>query len=104
MVAEYFVVKKFRPALDATRGAETLPKTAPRIVPATIVIWLVASLVGYFVTWGIPSITALVVSFVLYIVAGKLGLVRGIGVVPTDNDASVGTAAGPRVEDAEIGR
>lgn len=92
MVAEYFVVKKFRPQLDATREAETLPKTAPRVVPATIVVWLIASVVGYFFTWGIPSITALVLSFVLYIVAGKLGLVRGIGEVATDNDTRVGSA------------
>lgn len=98
LLAEYFVVRRFRPALDATREAGTLPATAPRVVPATLVVWLVSSLVGYFVTWGIPSITALVLSFVLYVVAGKLGLVRGIGEVATDNDLPVGGAASPAVE------
>ena len=83
MIAEYFVVKKFRPDLEATRAADELPPTAPRIVWATIVVWLVSSLVGYFFTAGIPSLTSLVLSFVLYIVAGRLGLVRGSGVIAT---------------------
>jgi cytosine permease len=79
MVAEYFVVRRWRAELDATRAEGTLPATAPRIVPATIVIWAVSALVGYFVTWGIPPVISLVVSMVLYIAAGKLGLVRSIG-------------------------
>lgn len=101
ILAEYFVVRRFRPALDATREAGTLPASAPRIVPATLVVWLASSLVGYFVTWGIPSITALVLSFVLYVVAGKLGLVRGIGEVATDNDTAVGGATDVAVDATE---
>jgi cytosine permease len=83
MIAEYFVVKQWRGELDATRPSETLPATAPRVVPATLVVWLIASVVGYVVTWGIPSITSLVLSIVLYVAAGKLGLVRGVGAAPT---------------------
>lgn len=79
MVAEYFVVKRWRGELDSTRQAGALPLTAPRIVPATIVIWAASALIGYFVTWGIPPVLSLVVSMVLYIIAGKLGWVRGIG-------------------------
>lgn len=79
MVAEYFIVKRWRGELDATREAGTLPATAPRIVPATIIIWVVSAGIGYFVTWGIPPILALLTSMVLYIIAGKLGWVRGIG-------------------------
>ena len=83
MVAEYFVVKRWRGELDATRAAGTLPKFAPRIVPATIVIWVISAVVGYFVTWGIPALVSLFLSMALYIIAGKLGWVRGIGEVPT---------------------
>ncbi|WP_104177061.1 cytosine permease [Cryobacterium sp. Y50] len=83
MVAEYFVVKKWRGDLDATREAGTLPTSAPRIVPATIIIWVVSAGIGYFVTWGIPPILALLTSMVLYIIAGKLGWVRGVGSVRT---------------------
>ncbi|MFT4219904.1 MAG: cytosine permease [Microbacterium sp.] len=99
MVAEYFFVRKFRPQLDATRDRDVLPAYAPRIVPATLVIWLISSLVGYFFTWGIPSITAVILSMVLYTIAGKLGWVRGVGEVPTDNDVPVAGGEAPAVED-----
>lgn len=87
MVAEYFVVKQWRPELERSRAAGTVPETAPTWVPATLVIWLVAALIGYFVSWGLPSINSLVTAFVLYVVTGKLGLVRGVGVSRTlDSD------------------
>lgn len=83
MVAEYFIVRKWRPDLDATRAPGTLPATAPRVVPATLVVWAISSVVGYVVTWGIPSITSLVLSVVLYVLAGRFGLVRGVGLAHT---------------------
>ena len=83
MVAEYFVVKRWRGELDATRDAGVVPPTAPTWVPATLVIWVGAALVGRFLTWGLPSINSLVVAFAAYVVAGKLGLVRGVGVSRT---------------------
>ncbi|MEA5360144.1 cytosine permease [Amycolatopsis sp., V23-08] len=79
MVAEYFVVKKWRGDLESARARGTLPDDAPLWVPATIVVWIAAALFGEFVEWGLPSINSLVVAFVLYVVAGKLGLVRGFG-------------------------
>ncbi|MGR6917829.1 purine-cytosine permease family protein [[Actinomadura] parvosata] len=79
MVAEYFVVRRWRGDLEAARAGGGLPEQAPAWVPATLVIWLVAALVGRFVEVGLGSINALVVAFVLYVVAGKLGLVRGVG-------------------------
>jgi cytosine permease len=79
MVAEYFIVRRWRPELDAARLAGRLPEDAPMWVPATLIIWLAAALVGQYVTVGLPSINSLVVAFVLYVVAGKLGLIRGIG-------------------------
>jgi cytosine permease len=89
MVAEYFVVKKWRPDLERSRAEGRLPETAPTWVPATLVIWVVAALIGYFGAWGLPSINSLVAAFVLYVVAGKLGLVRGVGTSRTE----IGTAA-----------
>ncbi|TNC29698.1 purine-cytosine permease family protein [Amycolatopsis alkalitolerans] len=81
MVAEYFVVKRWRGNLETARAG--VPDDAPNWVPATIVVWLAAALVGKFVEWGLPSINSLVVGFVLYVVAGKLGLVRGVGMSRT---------------------
>jgi cytosine permease len=83
MVAEYFVVKRWRGELDATRESGELPPTAPRVVPVTIIIWVVSAVVGYIVTWGIPPVLSLVLSMVLYIVAGKLGWVKGVGTART---------------------
>lgn len=86
MVAEYFVVKRWRADLEESREQGRLPVTAPRIVPATIVIWVASALVGYFVTWGIPPVLSLIVSMVLYIAAGKLGWVRGVGSARTHQE------------------
>lgn len=79
MVAEYYIVKKWRADLDASRDSGDLPASAPRVVPATIITWAVSAVVGYYVTWGIPAVWSLLLSMLLYIVAGKLGLVRGVG-------------------------
>lgn len=79
MVAEYFVVKQWRPELERSRAEGTVPESAPTWVPATLVIWLVAALIGGLVDWGLPSVNSLVAAFVLYVVAGKLGLIKAIG-------------------------
>jgi cytosine permease len=79
MVAEYFVVRIWRAELATNREFAAPPPDAPTWVPATLVIWLGAFLVGQFVDWGLGSVNALVVAFVAYVVAGKLGLVRGVG-------------------------
>lgn len=84
MVAEYFVVKRWRGDLDRSRAVGALPVSAPTWVPATLVIWVVGAAVGQFVQWGLPSINSLLVGFVLYVVAGKLGWVRGAGVSETE--------------------
>ncbi|GAB3261405.1 purine-cytosine permease family protein [Arthrobacter pigmenti] len=93
MVAEYFVVKRWRPELDATRASGVLPKTAPRIVPATIVIWVIASVAGYLITWGIPSLISLFIAMALYILAGKLGWVHGVGITTTHQADSAAAGA-----------
>jgi cytosine permease len=49
-------------------------------VPATLVIWVGAALIGKYWEWGLPSVNSLVIAFVVYAVAGRLGLVRGVGV------------------------
>jgi cytosine permease len=91
MVAEYFVVKQWRPELERSRAEGMVPASAPTWVPATLVIWLVAALIGGLVKWGLPSVNSLVAAFVLYVVAGKLGLVRAVGTSATaDLAAPVG--------------
>ncbi|NNG37585.1 purine-cytosine permease family protein [Nakamurella aerolata] len=91
MVAEYFVVKLWRGQLDSTRADGTLPASSPTWVPVTLLIWLAAALIGHFVHWGLPSINSLVVAFVLYVVIGKLGGIKGYGVSRTE---TAGAATG----------
>jgi cytosine permease len=102
MVAEYFIVRRWRPELDATRASGRLPETAPRIVPATIVIWVVSAVSGYIITWGIPPVLSLVLSMVLYVIAGKLGWVRGVGIARTAqlDEAPAGIPDGARTTTA----
>ena len=74
MIAEYYVVKRWRGELEAAGSA--LPATEPTWVPATLVVWLISSLVGGLVPVGIGALNALVLSIVLYTLAGWAGLVR----------------------------
>ncbi|GHH96317.1 purine-cytosine permease family protein [Streptomyces capillispiralis] len=79
MVAEYFVVKRWRPALEHSRSKGTLPDETPNWVPATLVIWLGSALIGYHVTIGMPALNSVTIAFVLYLLAGRLGLLVSIG-------------------------
>jgi cytosine permease len=96
IVAEYFVVKRWGPALTESRLASRLPAAAPAWVPATLLTWLGGFLIGRYVHWGIPSINSLVVAFVAYLVLGRLGLTAGAGKVPTDETAVPPLTAAPR--------
>jgi len=69
-----------------------LPETAPTWVPATLVIWVLAALVGQFVAWGLPSINSLIAAFLLYVLAGKLALVWGVGLSQTAEGTELPTA------------
>ncbi|MFD9888143.1 purine-cytosine permease family protein [Amycolatopsis sp. NPDC059027] len=71
MVAEYFFARRWRAALAAA-GPDQLRTGAPAWVPATLVCWAAATLVGKFVTIGLPSINALVTGFVLYLIAERV--------------------------------
>jgi cytosine permease len=82
MIAEYFFVKSWR--RDLRDAGDEIPTSSPQWVPATLVVWAIASVVGYFVHFGLPSINSVVVAFVLYLVAGKIGLVRGVGTSTTE--------------------
>jgi cytosine permease len=74
IIADYFVLKTWRKELDSARENNALPEYAPNWVPAGLGAWAVGYLVGKFVLIGVPSINALIVSFLLYLLLGKLGL------------------------------
>jgi len=78
MVAEYFLVRRWRPALDEARAEGGLPDTEPSWVPATLVIWIGSAVLGWWteqVQFGIPALNSLILAGVAYYVVGRLGLV-----------------------------
>lgn len=79
MIAEYYVVRAFAGELQSGAKSGVMPSGCPRWVPATLAVWLAASLVGNYVTWGLAPVNALIAAFVLYVALGKLGLVRAAG-------------------------
>ncbi|WP_040589475.1 purine-cytosine permease family protein [Sciscionella marina] len=91
-IAEYFIVKTWRPVLEASRGRGELPATAPGWVPAGLVAWLTGGLVGYFVDIGIPAINSLAVATVAYIVLGKLGLIARRGATASQSESVSATS------------
>lgn len=87
MVTEYFLVRTWRAELD--RSADGLPATEPTLVIGTLVVWLVAAAVGYYVTWGISSLNSLVVAMVGYFVFAKVGLLKPLSIQPSRFGATV---------------
>jgi cytosine permease len=85
MVAEYYIVKKWRAELSGSSPG--LPATEPTWVIGTLGVWLVSVLIGIFLPWGIPSINSLAASIVLYVIAGKLGLIKGTAEEPLSRQA-----------------
>lgn len=79
MAAEYFVVRRWRPLLDASRRARRLPDEEPAWVPATLVVWAGATLAGWLSArerWpGVPALDSLLVAGAGYAGAAVLGLV-----------------------------
>ena len=77
MIAEYFAVRTWRGRLDASRQRGELPDQPPRWVPASLAVWAISAAAGYWVQAGIPALNSILLAFLLYAAAGKLGLTRG---------------------------
>ncbi|MDR1386588.1 MAG: cytosine permease [Propionibacteriaceae bacterium] len=93
ILAEYFFIKRWRPELDATRESEQMPPTSPTWVPATLVVWAAAAAVAYFVPLGSSAINGVVLAFVLYFLAGKVNLLRPVGLTVTESGSTAPAAA-----------
>nr|BFE37921.1 hypothetical protein GCM10010200_101720 [Actinomadura rugatobispora] len=88
MVAEYFLARRWRPVLDASRATGRLPETEPGWVPAALVAWAIAASAGWageHYQWpGIPAVNSLLLAGAGYLLAARLGLVRGTGELPVE--------------------
>jgi hypothetical protein len=77
MIAEYFVVMTWRDRLDASRQRGALPDQPPKWNPACLFVWAISATAGYWVQIGIPALNSVLLAFLLYAAAGKLGLIQG---------------------------
>ncbi|MET0236286.1 MAG: cytosine permease [Kibdelosporangium sp.] len=87
LVAEYYLVRRWRGELEESRWRGELPPTEPTLVPATLVIWAVSAVSGWWsdqAALGIGSLNSLLLAGILYVIAGKLGLVRAISTVAVE--------------------
>ncbi|WP_037344743.1 purine-cytosine permease family protein [Sciscionella sediminilitoris] len=77
MVAEYFIVRRWRGELDVSRARGRLPDTEVGWVPGTMLVWALAIAVGWLSDslgwWGIPALNALLIGLLGYVVLGRLG-------------------------------
>lgn len=79
MVVDYFLLRRHREELETSARKNALPERQEKVNPVTIFAWAVASVVGYAVQWGIPTLNSLVCAAVLYYVVMKaIALLRGI--------------------------
>lgn len=76
IIAEYFVVRRFRAELDRARESGTLPDGGADWMPLSLVCWAAGALVGEYLDSGIPAINSVVTALVLYAAVGKLGANR----------------------------
>ncbi|WP_433272114.1 purine-cytosine permease family protein [Actinosynnema sp. CS-041913] len=70
VIAEYFVVRRWRADLDASRAVGELPATAPNWVPSALWCWVAGAAVGISVPFGIPTVNSILAAFALYVLLG----------------------------------
>lgn len=71
IIAEYYVVRRFRADLDRARSHGGLPGGIADWMPLSLVCWAAGALAGEYAGIGIPAVNAVVAAFALYAVAGR---------------------------------
>lgn len=68
MLVDYYILRTHRELLDFTRSHGTLPDAAstPKIGWNAILAWIVGSVVGFTINFGIPSLNSLFAASVFY--------------------------------------
>ncbi|MGW5054296.1 purine-cytosine permease family protein [Actinokineospora sp. NPDC004072] len=87
VIAEYYVVRRWRADLDATRELGELPARGPDWVPAALLCWAGGAAVGAWLPWGIATINSVVAAFALYLLLGRVGAGAGRGPIRGDHAA-----------------
>lgn len=72
IIADYFLLRRDRDALAATRSSLALPATCEEINPAGLAAWAAGFLAGYFLHWGIAALNSIGVAGVFYFALMKI--------------------------------
>jgi len=94
LLCEYCCVRQFRKDLDSTRKSGVLPSEAATWVPTTLVVWLAASLLGWFIKVGIPCLYSFFGAAILYAFAAWCGALRSCGITHTERMVKAGKPCG----------
>ena len=76
-IVDYFILRRDREALAATRATLSLPPDCEAVNPIAIVAWLAGLVAGTAIHVGVGSVNSIVVSGVLYFALMKLLPMRG---------------------------
>ncbi|WP_437758873.1 hypothetical protein [Sorangium sp. So ce1389] len=67
MIAEYYVVRRHRAALERTRSAGSLPPEVEPLSLRPLLAWSGGVAAGYLIHAGIPAINALLCGFLVHV-------------------------------------
>jgi cytosine permease len=79
MVVDYYLLRRHRSRLEDSARSSALPTRQEQFNPVTLVVWAIASVVGYVSQerWGIPALNSLLCAALLYYLVMKaLALVQ----------------------------
>ena len=91
IIAEYFVVRRWRAALEESRRRGEFPAAAPNWIPTALVCWAAAAILGAVLPFGVATINSVVVAFGLYALLGRIG--AGRASAPVGQKATTSTGA-----------
>jgi cytosine permease len=66
VLVEYFLVRRYKEQLDATRETGKLPDSYESWNPLALIAWAAGFAAGEWLQWGIPTLNSLVISGALY--------------------------------------
>lgn len=72
MVVDYFILRTHRKQLEESARTGAMPSVAPGWNVIGLVSWLVGSVCGWYIQWGLGSVNSLVIAGVLYYVLSRL--------------------------------
>lgn len=80
MVVDYFLLRRHRKELDESASRNGLPTIVESWNPVSIVVWIIASIIGYTLQWGIPVLNSLFSAAILYFL-----IMRGLALLQSAN-------------------